>query len=119
MHGCSWGGISTVGLDAGRGTTRVTTVASALQPVKNRASGATASITEHCDKLTQIRLIQLKSTSVMQRPSPRQPRKSRRPGTEYEILDGLRPTRQTKNGGQSVCSKRLVTEPSSNTARIA
>jgi hypothetical protein len=42
-----------VGLDAGRGTTRMTSVASALQPVKIRASGATASITEHCDKLTQ------------------------------------------------------------------
>jgi len=35
-----------VGLDAGRGTTRETSVASALHPVKIRGSGATASITE-------------------------------------------------------------------------
>jgi hypothetical protein len=40
-----------VGLDAGRGTTPVTGVASALGPEKIRASGATASITEHCNKL--------------------------------------------------------------------
>jgi hypothetical protein len=46
IHGCSWGDESAVGLDAGRGTMRETSVASALHPVKIRASGATASITE-------------------------------------------------------------------------
>jgi hypothetical protein len=46
---------SSVGLDAGRGTTRVTSVASALS-LKIRASGATASITEHCNRLSQVSL---------------------------------------------------------------
>jgi len=50
-----WGDDSAVGLDAGRGTTRVTSVASALHPVKIRASGATASITEHCNGLIRVK----------------------------------------------------------------
>jgi hypothetical protein len=45
-----------VGLDAGRGTTPVTGVASAVRPVKIRASGATASITDHCNKAGSIRI---------------------------------------------------------------
>jgi hypothetical protein len=46
--------LGTVGLDAGRGTTPVNGVASALHPVNIRASGATASITEHCKKVVRV-----------------------------------------------------------------
>ncbi len=47
IHG--WSGVSsTVGLDAGRGTTPVTGVASAFGPWKIGAFGATASITDLC-----------------------------------------------------------------------
>jgi hypothetical protein len=59
IHGCPevrvLGDDSAVGLDAGRGTTRVTSVASALHPVEIRASGATASITEHCNGLIRVK----------------------------------------------------------------
>jgi len=53
------------GLDAGRGTTPVTGVASAIHPLKIGASGATASITDLC--ITWFDSNQLRSCSVPRR----------------------------------------------------
>jgi hypothetical protein len=49
--------LSSVGLDAGRGTTPVKGVASALHPGKTRASGATASITDHRNRPIQDQVL--------------------------------------------------------------
>src|SRR5665648_683439 len=60
---------SAVGLNAGRGTKPETGVASAVHPVNIRASGATASITDHYSKLVLAN--QLQSCSVPRRGNSR------------------------------------------------
>src|SRR5665647_2461577 len=91
--------LTAVGLDAGRGTTPVTGVASA-STLNDRG------VWRHrVDHGLLHHLVRTEPASVMQRPSPRQPAKSRRTGTAY--------------GNQLGGSNRLVTEPSSKTSRIA